>query len=587
MKLLTQNFSANGVLKGTVIAIKEDGTPMGFEEVITLSDSKQRQRLAQKLADEFSLPLDDTLQVVRNLLIQTRTTANQVPEELPTEGAKPESSAKFPGLIDLVDDGAGPKFLVLEEGNPIPRDRVIINETAHVPPPMDAIQWLLPRSSDVIASYVADSDYDIYLALKSYFKKVSQLPTESHYALLALWTIHTYLLEHFSYSPYLLLWAVPERGKSRTARAATYAAYRGLVTETLQEANLFRWSNDLGVSLAFDVRDLWRKAEKRGSDDILLQRFEKGAKVARVLWPERGKFKDTAYFDVFGASIIAANEMPGEPFISRCVVVTMPEAAASFANNIGPADGLPLRERLVALRARWLNNVLPDAAKPAPGRLGDILQPFAQVAALLGPDVRKEFSDLAKMLNSERMEDRASSREARMVSMVEAVWDIQEDWKIGVEQIASQYNLGLSDKQQISNETAGRRLSALGFQKARLKDTKRAIVADDAILEALKFKYGLKMVGLGGSQEVSELSEPSVDAQPEHCQFSDSSPGNGENRQGNADSAQELSENRQSVSQAQNRQFDSSDSSGEPPEDDINCDAPPPEYSPWRFTEDL
>jgi hypothetical protein len=140
MKLLTQNFSSNGVLKGTVIAVKDDGTPMGFEEVVTLRDSKQRQRLAQALADEFGLPLDDARQAVKNLLVQTRNTANQLPEELPAEGTKPEPTAKFPGLIDLVDDGTGPKFLALEEGNPIIRDRVVINENTYVPPPMDAIQ---------------------------------------------------------------------------------------------------------------------------------------------------------------------------------------------------------------------------------------------------------------------------------------------------------------------------------------------------------------------------------------------------------------------------------------------------------------
>jgi hypothetical protein len=557
MKLLAQNFSSNGVLKGTVIAVKDDGTPMGFEEVVTLSDSKQRQRLAQALADEFDLPLDEARQAVKNLLVQTRNTANQLPEEPQEQGAKPEPVAKFPGLIDLVDDGTGPKFLVLEEGNPITRDRVVINETIYIPPPMDTIQWLLPRSSNVIASYRADNDHDIYLALKDYFKKVSQLPSESHYALLSLWTIHTYLLEHFSYSPYLLLWAVPERGKSRTAKAATYAAYRGLVTETLQEANLFRWSNDLGVSLAFDVRDLWRKAEKRGSEDILLQRCEKGVKVARVLWPERGPFKDTAYFDVFGASIIAANEMPGEPFHSRCLVVTMPEATVRFANNVNPSDGLPLRERLVALRARWLNKVLPNASKPALGRLGDILQPFAQVAALLGPDVQNEFTALAKMLYAERMEDRSTSREARIVIAVERVWDDHEDGKIGAESIASQYNSGLPEKQQLSVDSIGRKLCALGFKKDRLKNGKRAYIADDTLLEALKIKYGLAPVGeaensddFGGLPEVSEVSEVSNQAWAERRHFSDTS--------------QEPSEKCQKVSQTQNGQLDSSDSSGEP-----------------------
>jgi hypothetical protein len=85
------------------------------------------------------------------------------------------------------------------------------------------------------------------------------------------------------------------------------------------------------------------------------------------------------------------------------------------------------------------------------------------------------------------------------------VWEDQEDGKIGVESIASQYNSGLSEKQQLSPESVGRRLSALSFQKARLKDRKRAIIADDGLLEALKIKYGLAQYendeDLGGSRE--------------------------------------------------------------------------------------
>jgi hypothetical protein len=129
---------------------------------------------------------------------------------------------------------------------------------------------------------------------------------------------------------------------------------------------------------------------------------------------------------------------------------------------------------------------------------------------------------------------------------------VQEDGKIGVESIASQYNLGISEKQQLSPESIGRKLSALGFEKGRLKDRNRAYIADDKLLEVLKIKYGLVQAeeyehyeDLGRSGELSEPSEPSNDAQSPHGQFSDSS--------------QEPPENRPSVSQAQNGQLDSSD----------------------------
>ena len=83
---------------------------------------------------------------------------------------------------------------------------------------------------------------------------------------------------------------------------------RGLRTETLRETNIFRWSEDLGATLFFDVLNLWKKAEREKLEDLFLNRFEKGAKAARVLNPEKGPFEDTRYFDIFGATIIATNE---------------------------------------------------------------------------------------------------------------------------------------------------------------------------------------------------------------------------------------------------------------------------------------
>jgi hypothetical protein len=491
--LVSKGFHVNGKaeLKGS-IEIREDDQLTGVEWYGNLSRTQAQAELMMLLIQRFEMDAETAELKVRTLVKDLQQARAEAESGLVSTGPAPEPTAKIPGLVDLVDDGTGPKFLVLEEGNLLVRDCVGIDEIMYIPPPNETIQWLLPQVANVLSNSRFDTDQAIYRDLKSYFQQAAQLPSDLHASLLALWTMHTYLLEKFDYSPYLLLWAVPERGKSRTARAATYAAYRGFLTETLAEANLFRWSNDLGMTLGFDVRDLWRKSEKRGSEDILLQRFEQGARVARVLWPERGKFKDTRYFDVFGASIIATNEMPGEPFHSRCLIITMPEATTTFPKNIKPEDGLPLRERLVAMRARWLNQPLPDVPKPALGRLGDILQPFAQIAALLGEDTQKEFKLLAKMLYAERMADRASSREAHVVQAVEVVWEQQEEGgKIQVETILSQYNSGLSEKQQLTAARLGRLLTALGFKNSR-HGKSRGYQADGGLLDALKLKYGLR-----------------------------------------------------------------------------------------------
>ena len=102
----------------------------------------------------------------------------------------------------------------------------------------------------------------------------------------------TYLHDHpqIDYCPYLLFYAVPERGKSRTGKSVAYVAFRGIHLIELREANIFRYSQHLHGTLFFDLMDVSKKAERSGCDDILLLRAEKGAKCCRVIHPELGAF---------------------------------------------------------------------------------------------------------------------------------------------------------------------------------------------------------------------------------------------------------------------------------------------------------
>ena len=120
---------------------------------------------------------------------------------------------------------------------------------------------------------------------------------------------------------------------------------RGLRTETLREANIFRWSEDLGATLFFDVLNLWKKAEREKSEDILLNRFEKGARAARDCTRRKDAFEDTRYFDIFGATIIATNESVHKILDTRCLTISMPPAKKRYDTEPTPELGFPLRER--------------------------------------------------------------------------------------------------------------------------------------------------------------------------------------------------------------------------------------------------
>ena len=173
-----------------------------------------------------------------------------------------------------------------------------------------------------------------------------------------------------------------------------YAAYRGVHVESLRDAYLIRIANNFGATLFFDVVNLSKKAEIEKAEDIFLLRCERGAIVPRVLYPDRGKFKDIVYFEIYGATIIGTNETLNTIAETRAAQITMPDSDRQFPDDVKPEDALDLKARLTAFPARHLNDELPAADKPAKGRLGDILRPLVQIIKLVYPEDEAEFMAL-------------------------------------------------------------------------------------------------------------------------------------------------------------------------------------------------
>lgn len=124
---------------------------------------------------------------------------------------------------------------------------------------------------------------------------------EDQWAIVAHYVFLSYLHDHpgIDYCGYLLFFAVPERGKSRTGKSVTYIAFRGIHLVEMREATIFRYSEYLHGTLFFDLQDVSKKAERNGSDDILLLRAEKGARCCRILNADDGPFNDMSYFSIY------------------------------------------------------------------------------------------------------------------------------------------------------------------------------------------------------------------------------------------------------------------------------------------------
>jgi DNA primase len=402
-------------------------------------------------------------------------------------------AAQFDGLVDLVEHEGEPAFLIMMDKEPQVITAAEREGKMLVPPPKETIPWLLPRAEEVLRHYEADSDAKLYDALVAYHRDISELPDEAWYEFIATWDLHTYLLEGMQYSPEFCLVAVPERGKSRTGKGIICVAYRGIHVESLRDAYIVRFAHYFGGTIFFDVMGLWRKAERECSQDVILGRFERGVKVPRVLYPDRGPHQDTVYFSIFGPTIIGTNESIHHILDTRAVTIVMPEATRRFEEDVTPEAARPFRERLVAFRARHLNEPLPEVNKPAAGRLGDILRPLRQIVRLVRPDRERASLAFVASLHRLRLQEKADTLEAALLRILDGLCgEVTADGLLPVRLVTERLNEGRLEKDQISAQKVGMRLRSLGFQKGRREEAGATIQWDEDALERAMQAYGLQ-----------------------------------------------------------------------------------------------
>lgn len=418
----------------------------------------------------------------------------------PQEGPKLIMSLRFEGLVDIVEHEGQPTFLVRAgDGGPILTRRYEAPDgEIYTPPPSETLTWLLPRSTEVLrhieealSAGPTQTDERLLEDLIIYHSDISDLPHQGYYLLLALFAFHTHLTEGANYSPIISFFGVPERGKSRTCRGLAHVARRGVIIESLREPYIIRAARDFHATLVFDVLDLWKKAEAQNSCDLLLNRFERGATVPRVLYPERGPFKDIVFYDVFGPTVIATNKPMDYILDTRCISVQMGESTRAFEQDVSPARGLALKERLTAFRFRRSGASLPEVEKPARGRLGDICRHLRQLVRLISPRREEEFMDLVREAQRHRTVEKSETLEAQLLLVVSRLEGKMKNGNLPVKAVTEEVNTGKREREQLTPQRVGRVLSSLGFEKTKTGNGSSAILFDRVQLGVIMRSYGL------------------------------------------------------------------------------------------------
>ncbi len=431
--------------------------------------------------------------------IQMYTQQNSSEGEFEHE-CKPVLCANFPGLIDVVtddtDEDGKTQFLVK-----VNSEIDLVNEWEHgsdeiyVPPSKEILPFELPRASKVMEWYQSDDDMQLFKDVMDYFKRFSYLPDEQ-WLIVVCNVFLSYIQDHdeVHYLPMLLFFAVPERGKSKTGKAMTYVCFRGIHVVELREANLFRYSENMKATLFFDIMDLWKKAESGSAVDILLLRYEKGATVSRVLYPDKGAFEDTAHYSIYGPTILATNEAIHKILDTRCIPITMPNKPGSYENP-NPEKAQELKERLTAWRARVIDKPLPkiETMSGISGRLWDISRPMVQVCQLVYPEKLHELVNALSEVAKQKTEDKKIGIEGQIITELYELSPQEEnvhEWTIWTRELLELLNKNRPDEQKLKPQYLGRKLKAIGINTRKVNGYSE-IQLNKAEFDILLIQYGI------------------------------------------------------------------------------------------------
>ncbi|TET62234.1 hypothetical protein E3J48_04555 [Candidatus Aerophobetes bacterium] len=396
----------------------------------------------------------------------------------------------IPGLVHLVRENGTVKYLLKKDNKLYIEDYYKSNDKRCTPKQDLPIKIPGPE----ILKEPTNVDYIKLLdEIISFLKSYIELPCPSHYLILALWILHTYLIEKFNTTPILCFYGVKETGKSRAGEVLGELAFRCEILTSPTEATLFRSAEYFKTALVVDEVKLWGPEGNQAVARLINTRYKRGLKVSRVDMNKKGE-DQIEYFDVFGPIVICTTETVPESLESRCITFVMQKnVEVGVEKLIDEEWANRLRNRLTIFRANYLDRDLPQTEHVARRRLNEIMTPLYQTLMVIAREREDELKKTLGDMEKAREEEEGSSFEAEMAEkIVEYQKDTGESIILTAE-VVERLNKGKSQRDEVSMRLVGTRMKRLGFEKTRVADGKRGfkINADRLARLAGQFRIDL------------------------------------------------------------------------------------------------
>jgi hypothetical protein len=350
--------------------------------------------------------------------------------------------------------------------------------------PKQDIGFLLPDESIIDRPYpynpvklLKDIEYFIYSHL--------QLPGDENYLILALFVLHSWIIEKFDTTTMLYFYGTAETGKSRAGQVLNELVYKSEHITSPTEAVLFRKAHFFQGSLVLDEIKLLGLDGNKAVESLLKSRYKRGINVSRINTNIKNSEDQIENFDVFGPTIMCTTEGIDNIIGSRCIKFVMTKnSRREVEKPIDKETAATLREQLLYFRKELYLTALPVVDAPLARRNGEIVMGMYQTLLLVDPLRLDEFKIFLDKLEAAQKEENADTFEADIVKII--LIESKDKPHFFSKDIALKLNADLKadDKFRHNTRTIGRKISKLGFKTLKLHG-QRAWITDTALISQL------------------------------------------------------------------------------------------------------
>jgi putative DNA primase/helicase len=262
----------------------------------------------------------------------------------------------------------------------------------------------------VIEPYAGDVDGgELLTAIRDELTRYVVFPSEHEAAAISLWVLHTYAIDAAYIAPIVAIQSPQKRcGKSTLLKLLRALVHRGLATENISTAALYRAMDEFRPTLLIDEADRFMD-EVPEITGILNAGHSRGTRTLRIGGPNRDQLEA---FDSFGAKAIAGIGKRRDTIVDRSITISLRRRMKGEVADLLRLDRLDYAElqgRCLAWAARNMEALRaadPVVPESLHDRAADNWRPLLAIADLCraGTETRR-----AAMALSEDTDDEAAS----------------------------------------------------------------------------------------------------------------------------------------------------------------------------------